>query len=78
VKQILIAIDQLANTLAGGYADETLSARAWREDRKTLVKIIDALFFFDPNHCEESWRSEMLRRQLPNTYQSPCMERMSE
>ena len=30
MKQFLIALDQLANTLAGGYADETLSARAHR------------------------------------------------
>lgn len=26
--QILVAVDQLANTLLGGMADETLSARA--------------------------------------------------
>ena len=30
MKQFLIALDQLANTLVGGYADETLSARAHR------------------------------------------------
>ena len=30
MKQFLIAIDHLANTLVGGYADETLSARAHR------------------------------------------------
>ena len=30
MKQFLIAADQLANTLIGGYADETLSARAHR------------------------------------------------
>ena len=28
MKQLLIALDQLANTLVGGYADETLSALA--------------------------------------------------
>ena len=30
MKQFLIAADQLANTIAGGYADETLSSRCWR------------------------------------------------
>lgn len=29
-KQVLIALDQLLNTLFRGYADETLSSRAWR------------------------------------------------
>jgi hypothetical protein len=68
LKQFLIAIDQLANTLAGGFADETLSARCWRERRTTAIRVIDALFFFDPDHCENSWRSEVLRLQLPKGY----------
>lgn len=29
-KQIPIALDQFVNTLFGGWADETLSCRAWR------------------------------------------------
>lgn len=27
--------------------------------------LIDALLWFDKNHCEESYKSEILRRQLP-------------
>lgn len=69
VKQILIAIDQLGNTLLGGWADETLSARSWRcrerQPYKTLRPIIDGLFFFQPNHCKESYESERLRLQSP-------------
>lgn len=30
LKQVLIALDQLLNTLFKGYADETLSSRAYR------------------------------------------------
>ena len=41
MKQILIAIDQLANAVIGGWADETLSSRAWREDRHRLVAAVD-------------------------------------
>lgn len=71
IKQILIAIDQLINTLCGGYADETLSARCWRcRDRqpfKTLEPVIDWLFF-DMSHCLESYRSERKRAQLPPEY----------
>ena len=67
--QILIAIDQLINTLFGGMADETLSARAYRLElergRSWARKLIDGILFFDKDHCKESYESEILRRQLP-------------
>ncbi len=68
--QIGVALDQLLNTLFGGYADETLSARAYRrsEDsyRWTLVRnFIDAVLFFDYEHCENAYDSEKARRHLP-------------
>lgn len=68
-KRILIALDQLFNTLLNGWPDETLSSRAWRWDvsgkRGWPRKAIDCLFFFDPDHCRESYESERLGRQLP-------------
>lgn len=64
-KQILIALDQFINTLCGGWADETLSSRAWRESRELLRRLIDALFFWQPHHCRASYESELARRQLP-------------
>lgn len=67
--QILIAIDQLINTLFCGYADETLSSRSYRHyrdgDRKWPKILIDSILFFDKDHCKTSYESEMLRRQLP-------------
>ena len=72
MKQVLIAVDQLANTILAGHADETLSARAYRlsrdRGRHWSRRVIDALFFWDENHCEESYRSEQLRRHLPFDY----------
>lgn len=71
MKQFLIAIDQLANTLLGGMADETLSARSWRT-QSPIHKAIDAVFFFDrqgmKRHCQLSYESELLRLQLPGAY----------
>lgn len=74
MKQALIALDQLLNTLlfwlpGGAWADETLSARAWRM-RDTppftwLRPLLDAVFFFDPQHCYTSWLSEIFRNQSP-------------
>lgn len=69
LKQILIALDQLFNTLGCGMADETISARAWREGGRDSrrVRFINWLFQ-DPNHCKDSFRSEQERKQLPAEY----------
>lgn len=67
--QVLIALDQLANTLLAGFADETISSRAYRAfvDGKTRwpMRLIDALFFWQEAHCKESYLSELARTQLP-------------
>lgn len=74
IKQILIAIDQLFNALTGGYADETLSSRAWRlysKDKlsgRILKPLIDMLFFWQKDHCYNSYLSEVERRQLPREF----------
>lgn len=67
LKQIAIAIDQLLNTLLGGMADETLSARAHRTG-SAWEYVIDTLFFWQPDHCADSYRSEKERKQLPQEY----------
>jgi hypothetical protein len=77
--RVLIAIDQLFNTVFAGWPDETLSARAYRMNLKDRVKlrwvvamiVIDGLFFWDQQHCKESYHSERLRRQLPPEYRDP-------
>ncbi len=71
--QIFIALDQLANALIGGYADETLSARAWRErnsePRWGKAQVwIDRIFFWQQDHCFQSFLSEYERKQLPKEY----------
>lgn len=68
--QILIAFDQLINALLWGYADETLSARAYRhaeikKDRQWPMKLINGLFFWQENHCEQAYMSEIERAHLP-------------
>jgi len=70
MKQILIAIDQPANAVLGGWADETLSSRAWREERRRLVVVIDCIFFWEDNHCKASYISERRRLQLPPEFRT--------
>lgn len=67
LKQIAIAFDQLLNALLGGMADETLSARAHRTG-SAWEPVIDALFFWQADHCFESYISEKRRQQLPPEY----------
>jgi hypothetical protein len=68
IKQVLIAIDQLGNAvLFGGWADETISARAYRESWPS-AKYIDILFFWEDDHCMQSYISETERMQLPPEY----------
>ena len=74
---IAIAFDQLAwvlLTLGNGLPDETISAAAWRMESQGkragiwLRPLIDALFFFDQNHCLSAWQSERNKQQLPAIY----------
>ena len=74
-KQLLICLDQLANVLIGlfsnkkAWADETMSCRAYRLElergRTWARKIVDTIFFFDPEHCKTSYESEQQQRQMP-------------
>lgn len=71
--QTAIAIDQLVNALCGGYADETLSARAYRrqhasEKWRIIHRTIDGIFFWQDEHCARAWRNEVARKQLPSEY----------
>lgn len=54
---LLIAVDQLINTLLGGFPDETISSRAAKAHRDgaawgcVLCKLLDA---FDKDHCTKN------------------------
>lgn len=72
---LLIALDQLINSVLFGDPDETLSARTHRnaEDGqwfwRALRWLIDLMFRWEsPNHCRESYENEMARAQLPQEY----------
>lgn len=77
-KQFALSIDQTVNCfvsvfVGGGWADETFSARCWRECKTSsnwnaARRVVDALFWFDPQHCFASYISEFERKQLPREY----------
>ena len=75
--QTLISWDQAITTTIcsiilpneKSYGDETMSARALRWENNGIRswprKLIDILFWWDDNHCEESYESEKKGTQLP-------------
>lgn len=70
LEQIPIAVDQLVNTLFGGWADETISSVAWRKRDdgygwRFLRCLIDCIFFWQEDHCKTAYQSEQERKQLP-------------
>lgn len=73
LSNVLISVDQMINSLIGGQADETLSARAWRLRLvspywRVAQVVIDALFFWQTEHCKESYFAEFERKHLPPEY----------
>lgn len=75
--RVAIGFDQLLNTLLGGEPDETISARLHRHRLLPGWKVgrvlVDTLFFWQwrpalGGHCQQAWRSEMDRIQLPESY----------
>lgn len=69
--QILVALDQLANTVfCRGYADETMSSAVYRMERDgrfwgRLRRVVDAVMFFDPIHCYRSYLAGLERAKTP-------------
>lgn len=56
---LLISIDQLANTLLGGFPDETISSRMGKKIRDNeacpvCIFLCKLLNIIDPGHCEKS------------------------
>ncbi len=75
--QLAIAFDQLGNVLVScffrekAWADETLSAHAWRwhldKVRDWPYRVIDRILFWQTDHCRKAYESEKNRTQSPET-----------
>lgn len=78
IKRMLIAIDQAAwclLTFGGGSPDETISAAAYRLERKGhwfgryARPTIDLIARrWEEEHCLNAWLAEGAQAQLPNEY----------
>ncbi len=85
LEQVGVAFDQFLVTLIGlalvlwtsaiYYADETLSAMAYRKkDRRrrwyVMYRMINFIFFLQHDHCLEAYLSEKKRNHMPAAYRS--------
>ena len=77
LREVAIALDQLVNAVLGGYSCETISARCYRlrnyRPYSTMYRVIDAIFFWQLDHCKASYAAQVARRNVPADYanQSP-------
>lgn len=72
---VLIGIDQLINAILKGCPDETLSARAFRNQKQSKVAyltrvFIDTLFFWQKEHCKHAYINEKLGKQNNKAYRN--------
>lgn len=68
--EVLVGLDQLFNTVLGGWADETMSSRAFRLEEEYwfwhVVRMgIDTVFYWQTAHCFNAYISERMRSQAP-------------
>lgn len=74
LSQVGIALEQLANALLGGMADETISARLYRNSgrywyAKAARLAVDAVLSpVTHDHCLRAWEAEGRREHLPPDY----------
>ena len=60
--RLLDSISQLANVLLfNGDANESISGRVYREERKKVEWLINKLIFWETHHCELAYLSDVAR-----------------
>lgn len=72
--QLWKAVDRLLNAIAGGWSEETVSARCWRLSEagkapaRFLVRAINAAAFWQNNHCRGAYAKEKAHSDQPPEY----------
>lgn len=73
---LAVSIDQFVNTICAGYPDETLSARAYRQSKKSKFWLCMMYFInglaFNRNHCHDAFYKEV---DLPKEYKKSWDEK---
>jgi prepilin-type processing-associated H-X9-DG protein len=60
IKSLWSACSQLANVaFLGGHANESISGRAHREPWPRAKRVINALFFWQVDHCKSAYMNDV-------------------
>jgi len=69
VMAVLIALDNLVAAVIWGYPGLTISAQFYRWElhgkRSWPRKLVDLIFWFDPDHCRVSYENEANNMRVP-------------
>lgn len=74
LSNVSVSVNQLIGTilsLGAKYPDETMSSYSWRLETNGRIfgvffrPLIDALLFWEPDHCRGAWMDEKARRHMP-------------
>ena len=74
LERLVLTADQTVNAIGGGSPDETISARAYRRAEagstfwKIGRKLIDWMFFWQPQHTKDAYLAEQARCHMPGAY----------
>lgn len=71
--QLVLWLDQGFNVVTLGYCDELFSARCHRMQGKSRAwkrtrNLVNAIFFWQEDHCRGAFLAEMRRWDLPQEY----------
>lgn len=70
IERLGIAISVLLNVILGGKSNQSFSARNWqrkRDGKWHLCDLIDAIFWFETEHCASSWTYWRVRKDVVHT-----------
>jgi hypothetical protein len=68
IYSVMRAFSRLINAVIGGWSGETISGRAWRENIKWLVIVLDTVWEWlgdGKNHCKRSWILDKEQQDYP-------------
>ncbi len=74
-EMLIQSVSRFANAaFLGGSTYQTISARAYITDTPAWTRarrVIDAVFFFQPDHCQKAWLAEIHHAHMALAHASP-------
>lgn len=72
INRVAAILSQAINVVTGGMPDETLCSRMYRKKLDgnkfgaVACVVLNKLFFWEKDHCKDSYDAELERRHFPN------------